>query len=129
MKRRIGSVYLLAESIINDLFRASGLDFDKHYKTFYRNGVPAIDETVEELKNRIIDEVRDKLSLIGIHEMYNGRIARRYNNLIDRESYVEGFNDCLEQHKVIMEEINEFILTRVQYAMENIEVVKKGGGE
>ena len=117
--RRLGSVYHFAESIVNDLFAVSGLDFDEHYKTFCRNGLAAIEKDLDLLKSCILSEVRDKLNG-QIREMRPVRIRDRNVDLFYKESYCNGFNDCRAEHNAIMSEINDIILYAVQLAMDRI---------
>ena len=118
--KRLGSVYLFAESIVNDLFAVSGLDFDEHYKPFYRNGMAAIEKDLDLLKSYILSKVRDELKCGQIREMRPVRIRDRNADLFYKESYCNGFNDCRAEHNAIMSEINDIILDAVQLAMDRI---------
>jgi hypothetical protein len=120
--RHKGTVSLFITSIVNDLYRASGLNFDEHYKKFFQNGVAVIEKDVDELQQVILSAVRNKLEHTNMFEMYGEKVKPRNTSLIDKEMYCKGFNDCLAEHRAVMGDINEIILYAVQSAMENIGV-------
>ena len=115
----MGSTFALG--IVNDLFKASGLDFDEHYRAFLWHGMAAIEKDIEQLKIYVLYAVEKEFdSNVNISELWSEAINTRKVDLINKEDYCKGFNDCRARHKLIMSEINDLIIDAVTRAMDKI---------
>ena len=115
----MGSTF--ANGIVNDLFKASGLDFDEHYKAFFWNAMAAIEQDIDQLKRYILYKVEEEFNRnVNISEAWSESIKARKLDLINKEDYCKGFNNCRAEHKAIMSEINNLIIDAVTRAMDKI---------
>jgi len=106
------------EGIVNDLFRVSGLDFDKHYSRFFHEATKVMNEWIKEEARRTLSEFEGELDNgFWMHEMYMERIPRDTSlamSFTGRKDYCAGYNDCIKEHDRITGIAKEIILCALE---------------
>jgi hypothetical protein len=113
---------LLNEGIVNALFQVSGLDFETHYKRFYKQGKLAIEDEYSQFKHRFLESLMQEFSRgVRIYDKRLESIQKSVKkDLTHKEQmvYCDGYNACAEEHKHKMDILSDIVVHSVEYALE-----------